>query len=124
MDLFRQCPSKKPVAHYPHSDPSSRTDIQTRTLTTHHPASPEGLARNFQSRGVCTASGVSRVRLSKCVEAADRARVKAHEKFYLDREAKIEQQRLAKIRERQEWEQKWLAWRFNGGPKPAPLDME
>jgi hypothetical protein len=44
-------------------------------------------------------------------EAADRARVKAHEKFYLDREAKIEQQRLAKIRERQEWEQKWLAWR-------------
>lgn len=57
-------------------------------------------------------------------EAADRARVKAHEEFYTGREAKIKQQRLAKIRERQEWERKWLSWRFNGGPKPAPLEME
>ena len=46
----------------------------------------------------------------------------AQEKFYRDREERIEQQRLAKIREREEWEAKWREYRFNGGPKPAPLD--
>jgi hypothetical protein len=44
------------------------------------------------------------------------------QKYYEAREAKIEEERLAKIRERKEWEQKWLAWRFGEGPKPAPLE--
>jgi hypothetical protein len=57
-------------------------------------------------------------------EAADRARVKAHEKFYLDREAKIEQQRLAKNPRTPRMGAEMARLAFNGGPKPAPLEME
>jgi hypothetical protein len=46
------------------------------------------------------------------------------QKYYEAREAMIEQQRLAKLRESEEWQVKWREYQFHGGPKPAPLEQE
>jgi hypothetical protein len=77
----------------------------------------------YEAKGLAYNALIEAIQYAEA-EAADRARVKAHEKFYLDREAKIEQQRLAKLREWEEWQVKWREYQFVGGPKPAPLDIE
>jgi hypothetical protein len=46
------------------------------------------------------------------------------QKYYEAREAMIEKQRLAKLREWEEWQVKWRDYQFFGGPKPAPLEQE
>jgi hypothetical protein len=49
---------------------------------------------------------------------------KALQRYYESLEADAERQRLAKIQEQKDWQQRWYAYRFFGGPKPKPLDME
>jgi hypothetical protein len=63
----------------------------------------------------------------ECLEARDRQVIedgKRLQKYYEAREAMIEQQRLAKLREWEEWQVKWREYQFHGGPKPAPLEQE
>jgi hypothetical protein len=71
-----------------------------------------------------------RLAYNACIDDAQRPRrriargSRRTRKFYQDREAMIEKQRLAKLREWEEWQVKWRDYQFFGGPKPAPLDME
>jgi hypothetical protein len=57
-------------------------------------------------------------------EANDRAVVERQEAFYRDREEAVEKKRLAHLRELKEWDKRWLAYRYDGAPKPEPLPPE